>query len=320
MSSDLTKLLFVCPPFKGVKITNSRFIKLRVLIMGEETSVRWYIYYSRDVLGLGWITVKRGDGIPEPGSKISIGGINFNNDQMFRTWLPINLCIKTRRARVEILKQIGIQAVKYCIDNPDVKNVCIPRMMVFKQPDSTLSYAFELIDGDDPKTVACSIGNENILLASEFATKGILYSPIRIGEDDEPDELFDKPRGKFKSDFSSGESDYDVKSDDGKDEELSDTGNDDEFSTLRNQRILRSSYESIDPLAEASKIPDGEPRFPRNPSFSGALGGGTPEVKDIPFSLTKAPRQSKGKAVVVEKLSTKVVRRRKKTSSEAEPT
>lgn len=298
MSSDLTKLLYICPPFKPIKTTKSNvsFIKLRVEFGGCAV---WHIFYCRDTLGLGWIAVKRDKviQITNPSLPIFISGVDFNKDQMFRTWLPVNLCIRTRKARTEILKQIGTQAVQYFIKNPAKMNVCIPRMLVFKQPDSTLSYAFELIDGDDSKTVACSIGNENILNSSEFASKGILYSPIfNIGRGDESEEDDYKPPGKWDDNPNIGEDNSDVEEHDEGDERPPTPDNQSEFSFATNERVFHASYERIDPLEEASKIPDGG------------------EVKDIPFSLTKAPRQNKGKAVVVEKLSTKPVRRRKKTS------
>jgi hypothetical protein len=306
MASDLTKLIYMCPPFKAVRTFNTRpsFIKLRVVFDVEnqnQNPLVWSIFYSRDSLGLGWITVKRDKRITIPIHEaqsvvFSIKDIDFNKDQMFRTWLPLNLCIRTRKSRVEILKQLGSQAVRYFIMNPTKMNVCIPRMLVFKEDKSTLSYAFEIIDGDDPRTIACSIGNENILHTSEHSTKGILCSPIfGLGGDSEYRD--DDSRDRRYDDYGIRESSSESEEDEGKNEVISVTENMPELSSPTNERIFRPSYESIDPLEEASKIPD------------------TPaEIKDIPFSLTKSPRQNKGKTVIVEKQP-----RARRTKSQPQP-
>lgn len=217
MTTDLSKILYICPPFKGVRTNNTRpsFIKLRVV--WQRTGLgAWSLYYSRDSMGLGWISVKRNNSpVVEKGTPYEIKDLDFNRDQMFRGWLPFNLCVRSRKGRETLLRQIGHQAVEYFLQNPLKMNICIPRMCVFKEADSRLSYAFELIDGDNTHTVACSIGDENILDNPRNTSKGILYSPIYFitggVEADEP--IGYNPRCGRDDDNSDGGSDCSIEND-----------------------------------------------------------------------------------------------------------
>lgn len=176
--TDLTKLIYICPPFKGVRTSTGKasYVPLRC-IWGGETPGSWDLYYTRDSLGLGWLSVKRNNYTPSATS-FNLKGLDFNKDQMFRGWLPTNLCIRSRKSREQLLTQIGKQSVLWFIENPTKNNVCIPRVCIFKEHNSSLSYGFEIIDGDDPHTVACSIGDENFLENEKYSAKNLLYPPM----------------------------------------------------------------------------------------------------------------------------------------------
>ena len=259
MTTDLSKILYICPPFKGVRTNNTRpsFIKLRV-VWYENAHNSWALYYSRDSMGLGWISVKRNNSpIVEPDTRFEIKDLDFNRDQMFRGWLPLNLCIRSRKGRETLLRQIGNQAVEYFLQNPKKLNICIPRMCIFKEADSRLSYAFELIDGDNAHTVACSIGDENILDNPKNTTKGILYSPIHyIGGGVDADDIIGyNPRSRRDDDNSDGASDCSVENDveENKTEATPEYHSD--VPSPTNERVFGSSN---DPLRQENEITGSE--------------------------------------------------------------
>jgi len=205
-------------------------------------------------MGLGWISVKRHNSVVvDVKTPFEIKDLDFNRDQMFRGWLPLNLCVRTRKGRETLLRQVGHQAVEYFLNNPTKINICIPRMCVFKEADSRLSYAFELIDGDNAHIVACSIGDENILDNPRNTSKGILYSPIYyVGGGVDADEIIGyNPRSGRDDDNSDGGGDSSVENDveENKDEATPDNHSD--ISTPTNERVFGSS---IDPLRKENEI------------------------------------------------------------------
>lgn len=177
---DPTKLLYITPPWRAVRSINQKpsFIKVKVVF---ENAISWDICLSRDCMGLGWITNELPpdyDMSIVKNVKFKIPDYTFNKDQLLRNWLVINLSIRSRKTRMLLVFQLIEKAIGWFIQNPSLRNICIPRMIVFKESDKLLSYSYEMISGDSTLDVAKSIGCESILNVTLYTNKGLLKSPI----------------------------------------------------------------------------------------------------------------------------------------------
>ena len=135
-------------------------------------------------MGLGWITLN------QPGDydvyafknvKYAVRDYDFNKDQVLRNWIVLNLCIRTRKGRMALINQLIEKAINWFMEHPEHRNICIPRMIVFKENDRELSYSYEMINGDSTKDVCESVGCETVLNQPIYTTKGIFKSPVRGG-------------------------------------------------------------------------------------------------------------------------------------------
>lgn len=179
---DPTKLLYITPPWRAVRSINQKpsFIKLKVVF---ENAISWDVYLSRDCMGLGWITNELPpdyDMSIVKNVKFKIPDYTFNKDQLLRNWLVINLSIRSRKTRMLLVFQLIEKAITWFIQNPSLRNICIPRMIVFKESDKLLSYSYEMISGDSTLDVAKSIGCESILNIPLYTNKGLLKSPMIV--------------------------------------------------------------------------------------------------------------------------------------------
>jgi hypothetical protein len=123
-------------------------------------------------------------------------------------------------------------------------NVCIPRVCIFKEHNSSLSYGFEIIDGDDPHTIACSIGDENFLENEKYSAKKLLYPPMSFSSK----RTRGHSSGRVDDDRSIPEGDSEVGDDDEEDDYSPHTDDRERFPPATNRR-----FDYTDPRREAEK-------------------------------------------------------------------
>lgn len=181
---DLTKVLYIIPPWKPTRSLNMKpsYLKIRAVFY-DTNKTEWELFLSRDSMGLGWITLNLpADKYEEINMmkdiKYQIRDFDFNKDQVLRSWVVLNLCIRSRKGRINLMNQIIQRAVDWFIDNPTNRNICIPRMLVFKEDSKTLSFSYEMINGDNLNDVCSSVGAEKILNQPMYTSKGLFSSPV----------------------------------------------------------------------------------------------------------------------------------------------
>ena len=187
---DMTKLLYVIPPWKPTRTHNMKpsYLRLRAVFQ-DRARTQWEVFVSRDSMGLGWITLNQPgdyDVIAFKNVKYAVRDYDFNKDQVLRNWIVLNLCIRTRKGRMALINQLIEKAINWFMEHPEHRNICIPRMIVFKENDRELSYSYEMINGDSTKDVCESVGCETILNQPIYTTKGIFKSPVAGGATPQP--------------------------------------------------------------------------------------------------------------------------------------
>ena len=169
---DTKNLLYVMPPFKPVAShMRASFIDLDVTIGSQPKQPIWL---GRDAMGIVWVHFR--DSFEK--GKLTLDHYTDSGDQTLRSWFPVQTQVVSRKARLKMLTTIVEQVIHSSI--PGVRDYCIPRVAIYREPDCSLTYHFEIIRAEDKEWIAGHIGNKERLLSPDILERGFLAPPKRI--------------------------------------------------------------------------------------------------------------------------------------------